>query len=103
LIDDKQPIEAALDRNIGSPTAPGERAEHDIDAFIGSRHNRRVKNEGERAIEELWRASEKRQEARRAEEERVGLVAFYRHLQNVYTNRAAECGRTADTYEGKSA
>lgn len=39
----------------------------------------------------------------RAEEKRAGQVGFYRHLQHVYTSRAAACGRTADIYERKSA
>jgi hypothetical protein len=47
VIDDR-PIGAALNRNLGGPTAPGEDVEHEIDAFISRRHNRRVKTEGER-------------------------------------------------------
>ena len=54
LIDDK-PIGTALNRNLGSPTAPGEAVERELDAFISKRHEQRLKAEGERQIEKARR------------------------------------------------
>ncbi len=89
---------------IGREIGKGERAEADLDAFISKRHNDRVARTGrERDEEAAWAEGARRLEAKRAEEESVGLAGFYRHLQNVYTSRAAECGRTAETYERKTA
>ena len=55
-------------RFISRDIARGEAVEHEIDAFISKRHNKRVKTEGERAIEDAWREAERREEARRQEE-----------------------------------
>jgi hypothetical protein len=41
LIDDK-PIGAPLNRNLGSPVAPGEAVEAELDRLITSRHDARV-------------------------------------------------------------
>jgi hypothetical protein len=35
-------VGAALDRGLGSPTAPGETADKELDQFISRRHERRV-------------------------------------------------------------
>lgn len=91
---------AALPRNIGSASAPGEAVEHDLDAFISRRDTQRRHDEGERAVEESWRESERREEARRADEERIGRVGVFRHLQRVYAARSLECGHAADELEG---
>jgi hypothetical protein len=64
LIEDK-PIGAGLSRNLGSPTAPGEDVEHEIDGFISRRHEQRVASEGERDEEAVWRESERRHNAAR--------------------------------------
>jgi hypothetical protein len=94
-----KPIGAGLSRDI----ATGEKVEAELDAFVAKRHRERVATEGERDEEAAWAESARRLLAKRAEEKRAGLAGFYRHLQNVYTSRAAECGRTADFYERKSA
>jgi hypothetical protein len=60
-----RPIGAALDRNLSSPTAPGEKVEAELDRFVSQRHDRRVKIEGERVEEEAWRESERRHTASR--------------------------------------
>ena len=39
-----------LNRNLGSPTAPGEAVEQELDAFISRRDADRVKSEGERGV-----------------------------------------------------
>jgi hypothetical protein len=67
LIDDK-PIVVALNRNLGSPTAPGEAIEHELDALITRRHDQCVKDEGHRPSEVLWAASERAYFARRDED-----------------------------------
>ena len=41
MIDDK-PIGAALNRNLGSPVAPGEAVEAELDRLITRRHDARV-------------------------------------------------------------
>ena len=41
MIDDK-PIGAALSRNLGSPTEPGEAVEAELDRLITRRHDARV-------------------------------------------------------------
>ena len=41
MIDDR-PIGAALNRNLGSPTAPGEAVESELDWLITRRHDARV-------------------------------------------------------------
>jgi hypothetical protein len=68
---------AALDRNLGSPTAPGETADKELDQFISRRHERRVLEEGERAEEEAWRESARRAEAARREENRAAWCAHH--------------------------
>jgi len=70
---------AALPRDI----AAGEQVEKELDGFISRRHDQRVRSEGKRAVEESWRASECREEARRAEEEHAGRIGVFRHLQRV--------------------
>jgi hypothetical protein len=59
----ERPIGAALDRNLGSPTAPGEKVEAKLDRFVSQRHDRRVKIEGERVEEKARRESERRHTA----------------------------------------
>jgi len=73
--------------------------EHELDAFICKRHERRVKNEEERQLEEAWRESERRAEARRREENRGGWLSWYRRLERGYLERATECGQRADALE----
>jgi len=60
-----EPIGAALNRNVGSPTAPGEGVEGQIDAFIAQREKERIRAEGDRRAEEAWKESSQRQERAR--------------------------------------
>ena len=67
MIDDK-PIGAALNRNLGSPTAPGEAVEGELDRLI----ERRSRQKDPDLESELWKASvrayeEKRRQAARLE------------------------------------
>ena len=86
---------AALSRDISA----GEQVEKELDGFISRRHDQRVRSEGERAVEESWRESERREEARRAEEEHAGRIGVFRHLQRVYAARSRECGHAAAELE----
>ena len=57
-----QPLGASLDRDL--TTAPGRRADKEIDNFISRRDQQRRKEEGERQ-EEAWKESVRRYEAAR--------------------------------------
>ncbi len=46
----------------------GERAEASLDTLIERRHERRIKDEGQRQLEELWMPSERAYAARRSRE-----------------------------------
>jgi hypothetical protein len=46
---------ARLNLDLVDHQAPGEWTEHEIDGFIASHHKQRVKSEGERPEEPLWR------------------------------------------------
>jgi hypothetical protein len=92
-------VAAQLGRAIGRDIGWGETVEADLDRFIALRHEKRVKTEGERQLEEAWRESERRAEARRREENRGGWLSWYRRLERGYLERAAECGRRADALE----
>jgi len=72
VIDDK-PIGAALDRNLGSPTAPGEAVEKELDAMIIRRA--RLKDPEEET--ELWQASSRAYNGRRREENRQAWADFH--------------------------
>ena len=67
---DEKPIAAALSRNLGGPTTPGELAEKCIDSFIKARDKQRRQNEGERPEEAAWKESERRVEVARRESNR---------------------------------
>jgi 23S rRNA A2030 N6-methylase RlmJ len=69
VIDER--VGAALDRNLGSPVAPGEQVEHELDAFIEKRHMQRVKQEEDSAEEEAWKESSRRAEDARREKNRA--------------------------------
>jgi len=72
VIDDK-PIGAALDRNLGSPPAPGEAVEKELDAMIIRRS--RLKDPEEET--ELWQASSRAYNGRRREEMRQAWAAYH--------------------------
>ncbi len=67
-----------LMQGTGREVASGERADAQIDTFISRRHERRVKDEGERAEEEMWMASSRRAKVRQDAEERAEKVVFHR-------------------------
>jgi hypothetical protein len=92
-------IVAQPGRGIGRDIGRGEVVEHELDAFISKRHEQRVKSEGERQLEEAWRESERRAEARRREENRGSWLSWYRRLERGYLERSTECGQRADALE----
>jgi hypothetical protein len=87
-------------RGTGRNLLSGERAEHQIDAFIQKRHNNRVASEGERLVEEAWKASERREEACRRTEGEHARLMWAKHLRGVYAARKEEYERLVETLEG---
>jgi hypothetical protein len=84
---------AALSRDISR----GEIVEAEIDAFISKRHNRRVAEEGERAEEEMWAASERAYFARKREENRREWCGYFERLAVSLRARAEEYDQRAQT------
>jgi len=72
LIDDRR-IGAALNRNLGSPTAPGEATEAELDRLI----QRRSRQKDPEAESELWRESVRRYEEERRQMARLEWHAFH--------------------------
>jgi hypothetical protein len=73
-IDEPQVLGAPLDRSL---SAPGERAEKEIDAFIARRHAQ--KRGSEDLEEKKWEESEARQEAARAAHLRKEWSEYHNH------------------------
>jgi hypothetical protein len=91
-------------RAISRDISRGEAVEAEINCFITKRHNERVaRGEGERLAEEAWKASERRQVARRRAEVKHARLAWHRRLEIVYAVRSEEHGRIADALEGEEA
>jgi len=65
-------------RMIGRDISRGEAVEHEIDAFVSKRHERRVIEEGERPAEEAWMESERAHNRRRREENRAAWSEYHR-------------------------
>jgi hypothetical protein len=72
LLDDR-PIGTALNRNLGSATAPGEAVEAEIDQFIERRSRQKDPDEQE----EIWKASVRRYNSRRHEELRAAWCSYH--------------------------
>jgi 16S rRNA A1518/A1519 N6-dimethyltransferase RsmA/KsgA/DIM1 with predicted DNA glycosylase/AP lyase activity len=98
LIED-QPIGAALNRNLGSPTAPGEVVESELDRLIERRSRQKDPDEES----ELWRESVRAYIARRREEMRAAWREYHqeqatRHravLEELASHHEAEAERLA--------
>ena len=86
MIDDK-PIGVALNRNLGSPTAPGEAVEAELNRLIARRSRREIDPD---ETEELWKESERRYRARRREENRLAWCDYFSHLAGSLRARAEE-------------
>jgi hypothetical protein len=72
LVDDK-PIGVALSRNLGSPTAPGEAVEGELDRLIERRSRQKDPDEES----ESWQESVKAYEAKRRQVARLEWHAFH--------------------------
>jgi hypothetical protein len=86
LIDDKL-IGVTLNRNLGSPMAPGEAVEADLIRLIESRSKREI-DPDER--EELWKARVRADTARRQEENRLAWCHYFGRLAARVRSRAEE-------------
>jgi hypothetical protein len=105
LLDDK-PIGTALSRNLGSPTAPGEAVESELDRLIERRSRQRDADE-ESA---LWQESVKRYEEERLKVARLEWHAFHccqaeRHratLQALIEHHESEAARLMGATDERS-
>ena len=71
-------IDELTGRAIGRDIAAGERTEAELDQLVSRCHDRRVVEEGERPLEEAWKASERRHNARLRAENEAAWVSFHR-------------------------
>ena len=88
---------------IGREIATGERADLELDLFISRRHEKRVKDEGERAVEEAFMAYARREGARRRQENRAGWYGWHIHRSELYARLAAEHAAAAEGPQGDEA
>jgi len=83
-----------------------EAVERDLGAMIGRRDRQRRQTEGEREVEELWKAGERLQRARLRERNRWLWVRHLDRLAAYHRQRAADCEGRAEkllaqtTHEG---
>ena len=68
----------------------GEATEKELDNLIRRRHERRVLSEGERRELEDWQITERLEEAREREENRIAWCAYYRRIAGALYARAEE-------------
>jgi hypothetical protein len=90
LIDDK-PIRARLKRNLGSPSAPGEAVEAELNRLIERRSRQKDPEEESKA----WQESVRRYNARRREENRLAWCNYFERLSACLRARAEEYDRRA--------
>jgi hypothetical protein len=83
-------VAAQPGRGIARDIGRGEAVERELDAFISNRNEQRVKTEGERQLEEAWRESDRRAEARRREENRLAWCGYFERLAGSLRARAEE-------------
>ena len=83
---DDIPIGAALSRNLGSPTAPGEAVEAELDRLIERRSRQKDPDEESKA----WQESVRRYNARRREENRREWCGYFERLAVCLRARAEE-------------
>jgi hypothetical protein len=96
---DNQPIGASLSRNLGSPTAPGEVVESELDRLI----ERRSRQKDPEEESELWQESLRAYEEKRRQMARLEWHAFHcgqaaRHravLESLIAFHEAEAERLA--------
>ena len=83
---DNQPIGAAPSRNLGSPTAPGEVVEAELNRLIERRSHQKDPDEES----ELWQESVRRYNARRREVNRRAWCDYFERLAGSLRSRAEE-------------
>ena len=93
LVEDKR-IGVALNRNLGSPTAPSEAVEPELNRLIARRSRREIDPD---ETEELWKESERRYNARRREENRREWCGYFERLAVCLRARAEEYDHRAQT------
>ena len=95
-------VAAQPGQGIGRDIGRGEGVEHELDALITRRHERRVKDEGHRPSEELWAASERAYFARRDEEMRAAWCSHHQgqaaRLRTVLEELIADHEEQAERY-----
>ncbi len=97
-------------QGTGREIAAGERVEAELDVFVSKRHDRRVTDEGERAVEELWQVSERLHDADRRADNRAAWLAFHigqaerlrRNLATLVAHHEREAERLKTTDERKA-
>jgi hypothetical protein len=68
-----------------------EMVEAELDTFISRRHDKRAKGEGgERAAEEAWQESARRETVKLREATRAELSLYYEHMAELHTRLAEE-------------
>jgi hypothetical protein len=90
---DNQPVGAALNRNLGSPTAPGEATEAELDRLIERRSRQKDPDEESKA----WQESVRRYNARRREAVLLAWCDYFERLSACLRARAAEYDQRAQT------
>lgn len=70
--------------------------EKKLDAFIERRHEQRVRTEGERDAEMMWRESERRFRERQRREVRALWYAYFCRIADSLRSRAEEYDRRAE-------
>jgi hypothetical protein len=77
-------------QGTGRDIARGEVVEHELNAFIAKRHERRVKDEGERQVEEMWKTRERLEVARQRRELDAEWRGWHRSRAALYARLSAE-------------
>ena len=88
-----EPMGAALSRNLGSPTAPGEDVEAELDRLIERRSRQKDLEEESKA----WQESVTRYNACRREENRLAWCDYFERLSACLRARAEEYDQRAQT------
>jgi sRNA-binding protein len=96
LLPERVPLEGQPLEEQPVDIARSEAIERDLDAMIERRDLKRRQSEGEGAIEELWKESERRHAAQPREQRRWEWSRYYDGLASFHRERAAVCERRAE-------
>lgn len=88
---------------ISREIATGDRADAELDAFVSRRDKQRRETEGERAVEDLWQARERLDNARRRRELEAEWCGWHRSRAALYARMSAEHEALAERLEGGAA